>query len=51
MFEMADFNSDSGVRRFARQLRFLGVDDALRAKGIKDGDTVNVFGYEFEFYE
>lgn len=51
MFDMADFNSDSGVRRFARQLRFLGVDDALRAKGIKDGDTVNVFGYEFEFYE
>ena len=51
IFEMADFNSESGVRRFARQLRFLGVDDALREKGIKDGDTVNVFGYEFEFYE
>jgi GTP-binding protein len=51
IFDMTDFNNETAMRRFARQLRFLGVDQALRDKGIKDGDTVNVFGYEFEFYE
>lgn len=51
IFEMTDFNNETAMRRFARQLRFLGVDQALRDNGIKDGDTVNVFGYEFEFYD
>ena len=51
IFDMTDLNSESGLRRFARQLRFFGVDQALRDKGIKDGDTVNVFGYAFEFYD
>ena len=51
IFDMTDFNSESGLRRFARQMRFLGVDQALRDNGIKDGDTVDVFGYVFEFYD
>ena len=51
IFDMTDFNNETALRRFARQLRFLGVDQALRDKGIKDGDTVNVFNYEFEFYD
>ena len=51
IFDMTDFNNESAMRRFARQLRFLGVDQALRDNGIKDGDTVNVFGYIFEFYD
>ena len=51
IFDMTDFNNETAMRRFARQLRFLGVDQALRDKGIKDGDTVNVFNYEFEFYD
>ena len=51
IFDMTDFNNESAMRRFARQLRFFGVDQALRDKGIQDGDTVNVFGYIFEFYD
>ena len=51
IFEMTDFNQQTAVTRFARQLRFLGVDQALKNKGAKDGDTVNVFGFEFEYYE
>ena len=51
IFEMTDFNQQTAVSRFARQLRFLGVDKALKDKGAKDGDTVNVFGFEFEYYE
>ena len=31
-FKMTDFNSDPAVRRFARQMRSMGIDDALRAE-------------------
>ncbi|MED3660991.1 GTPase ObgE [Ureibacillus sp. FSL K6-8385] len=51
LFKMTDFSRDESVRRFARQLRHLGVDDALRERGAKDGDTVRILDYEFEFIE
>ena len=51
IFEMTDFNQQTAVSRFARQMRFLGVDKALKNKGCKDGDTVDVFGFEFEYYD
>lgn len=51
MFDMTDFNNEAAMRRFARQLRFLGVEDKLREAGCKSGDTVNVFGYQFEFID
>ncbi|WP_436894293.1 GTPase ObgE [Staphylococcus gallinarum] len=51
MFKMTDFNSDPAVRRFARQMRFMGIDDALRARGCKNGDIVRILGGEFEFIE
>jgi len=51
MFKMANLQSDEGVQRFSRQLRHLGVDEMLREKGAKDGDTVHLFDIEFEFIE
>ncbi len=51
MFEMTDFSTDQSVKRFARQLRSLGVDQALRDKGVKDGDTVRLCGLDFEFID
>lgn len=51
LFKMTDFSTDESVRRFARQLRKMGVDDALRKRGAKDGDTVRLLDYEFEFVE
>ncbi|WP_313801111.1 GTPase ObgE [Cytobacillus sp.] len=51
LFKMTDFSRDESVRRFARQLRGMGVDDALRQKGAKDGDIVKLLDYEFEFIE
>lgn len=51
LFKMTDFSRDESVRRFARQMRGLGVDDALREKGAKDGDTVRILDFEFEFVE
>ncbi len=51
LFKMTDFTRDESARRFARQLRKMGVDDALRERGAKDGDTVRILDFEFEFIE
>ncbi|WP_042354929.1 GTPase ObgE [Bacillus rubiinfantis] len=51
LFKMTDFSRDESVRRFSRQLRGMGVDDALRKRGAKDGDVVKLLEFEFEFIE
>lgn len=51
LFKMTDFSREESVRRFSRQLRGLGVDDALRSRGAKDGDIVKLLEFEFEFIE
>ncbi|HEY2420808.1 MAG TPA: GTPase ObgE [Neobacillus sp.] len=51
LFKMTDFSREESVRRFARQLRGLGVDEALRKKGASDGDIVKLLEFEFEFIE
>ena len=51
LFQMTNFAHDETVMRFARQLRGLGVDEALRARGAKDGDIVRIGNFEFEFVE
>ena len=51
LFDVTDFNRDESVRMFARKLRVMGVDQALRDKGVKNDDTVLILGYEFEFYD
>src|SRR5699024_7964334 len=49
LFVMTDFSTNEGAKRFARQMRRLGIDDALRERGAKDGDTVRLLDFEFEF--
>ena len=51
LFKMTDFSREDSIRRFARQLRGMGIDDALRERGAKDGDTVRLLQFEFEFIE
>lgn len=51
LFKMTDFTSNESAQRFARQLRALGVDEALRKRGALDGDTVRLLEFEFEFIE
>ncbi|MCQ6278247.1 GTPase ObgE [Bacillus sp. EB600] len=51
LFKMTDFSREESIRRFARQLRGFGVDDALRKRGAKDGDIVKLMDFEFEFIE
>ena len=51
IFDMTDFDSETARFRFARQLRSYGLDDKLRKLGVKNGDTVRIFDFEFEFIE
>jgi len=51
LFKMTDFARDEAIQRFSRQLRTMGVDDALRKRGAKDGDTIRLLDFEFEFIE
>lgn len=51
LFKMTDFTREESQQRFARKLRKMGVDDALRKRGAKDGDTVHLLDLEFEFME
>ena len=51
LFKMTNFEHEESVRRFARQLRAMGVDEELRERGAVDGDLVRIMKYEFEFVE
>lgn len=51
LFKITDFTSDEGTQKFARRLRHMGVDQALRDKGATDGDIVRLYDTEFEFIE
>ncbi|MDR4435937.1 GTPase ObgE [Bacillus tequilensis] len=51
LFKMTDFSRDESVKRFARQLRGMGVDEALRERGAKDGDIIRLLEFEFEFID
>lgn len=51
LFKMTDMSSNESQQRFARQLRGMGVDEALRARGVKDGEIVRLLDFEFEFIE
>lgn len=51
VFKMTDLNYEESAQRFARQLRAMGVDEELRKRGARDGDTIRLLDFEFEFVE
>lgn len=51
LFKMTNLEHDESLMRFARQLRAMGVDDALRQRGAKAGDMVKIGNFAFEFVE
>ncbi|WP_217586843.1 GTPase ObgE [Lentibacillus saliphilus] len=51
LFKMTDLTREESAQRFARQLRGMGIDDALRKRGAKDGDTIRLLEFEFEFID
>ncbi len=48
---MTYWEYDAAVRRFQRIMEALGVNDALREAGVRDGDTVHIGEYELEWQE
>ena len=46
---MTNFHDDDGLRRFQAIWRKQGLDEALRDRGIQEGDTVRIGEMEFEF--
>lgn len=51
LYRMTNFAHDESIMRFARQIRGMGIDEALREKGAKNGDAVRIDTFEFEFVE
>ena len=51
LFKMTNLEHDESIMRFSRQLRGMGVDEALRTRGAKDGDLVALLDFTFEFVE
>lgn len=49
LLQRSNLNYQDGIMRFARQLRKMGVDDALIKAGAKTGDTVMIDDFMFEF--
>lgn len=48
LIQRTNFSYHDSVMRFARIIRQMGVEDALRKKGAKNGDTVRIGEMEFE---
>ena len=45
-----NFQDLESMRHFQSVLDNIGIFNMLREKGIQDGDTVSLYGFEFEFY-
>ena len=48
---MTRFHDEESLRRFQNILRRSGIEDALRERGVKEGDTVRIRDMEFDFSE
>jgi len=46
---MTFFEREASVWRFQNILKMMGIDEALRAEGIKEGDKVEIAGTRFDW--
>lgn len=49
LFRMTNFNTEESYERFSNKLRRMGIDEELEKMGIKEGDIVRIFDFEFEW--
>ncbi len=49
--EMTYFEHQGSLRRFQKLMETLGVEDALRKAGVKDGHTVHIGDFELEWQD
>ncbi len=50
-YGLISLSTDAGVAQLISYLGRLGVDEALKEKGAKEGDIVRLCDFEFEYYE
>ena len=48
---VTNLESEKGFLFFQRFLKEQGILDALEEKGIQEGDTVRMYGLEFDYYK
>lgn len=51
LFKMSRLDTDEAILRFSNKLRRMGIDDELKERGAKEGDTIRILDFEFEFKE
>ncbi|TCG10991.1 GTPase ObgE [Mycoplasma todarodis] len=51
IYDKIPLSTGENFMRFNKKLSSLGVWDELRRQGVKDGDTVRIFSFEFEWSE
>lgn len=51
LFQMTNTAHEESMQRFARQMRSMGIDQALRDAGASNGDIVELCGFHFEFMD
>lgn len=51
LLKMTRFNSDESAMRFAKKLKYMGIDAELKSMGAKEGDTVRILDFEFDYEE
>lgn len=49
LFRMTNFNTEESYERFSNKIRRMGIDEELEKMGIKEGDTVRILDFEFEW--
>ena len=48
---MTNFDNDEALRRFQYIWRLKGIEEKLKAHGVKEGNTVHIGAMEFEYKE
>jgi GTP-binding protein len=51
LVKMTNLDHDESIMKLARQMRAMGIDEALRAKGAQNNDLVRIGKFEFEFVD
>lgn len=49
LVSMTNFDDPVSLRHFERSWHFMGLDKLLIQEGVQDGDTVDLYGFEFTF--
>ena len=50
-YNLINLSTDAGIAQLIRYLERIGIDEALREKGAKPGDTVRLCDFEFDYLD